>query len=120
MVKGTEVTMTSDMTSDDYWAGVDSVKAGIGAIVKFEDIGTVFVGTYQGMGEVTTEDGEIIEAHKFNDPDGLPVAIWASHDLNRKLEEVPNYSPVRIEYIRDVPTKRGLTPMKEFKVQAKF
>lgn len=107
-------------TTDVSWDDVPVVKAGVGEIVKFDNVGDFFVGTYLGKAEVTTDDGEIIEAHTFENDMGLPVAIWASYDLNRKLADIGNGILVRVEYVRDVETKRGLSPMKEFKVQARF
>lgn len=108
-----------DPAKKDHWADVEEVRKGF-TTVKFENIGDSFVGIYRGEETITTDDGELIEAFTFDDLEGMPVGIWKSHDLTRKLEEVAEGSTVRIEYRSDVPTRRGQTPMKEFKVQYKY
>lgn len=108
-----------DPAKEDHWNDVEEVRKGFQTF-KFENHGDTFVGTFRGEEIITTDDGEQIEAFVFDDLEGIPVGIWKSHDLTRKLEEVPEGSPVRIEYRSDIPTRRGQTPMKEFKVQYKY
>lgn len=103
----------------EFWEGVDTIAPGIGEVVKFQNIGDVLVGTYLGRTEVETDDG-MVGAHTFVDPNGEPIAAWASYDLDKKLAEVQTESLVRIEYVKDIETSRGQTPMKSFRVQAKF
>lgn len=102
-----------------FWDGVDAISPGIGEIVKFQTFGDVLIGTYLGRVEIETDDG-MVGAHTFVDPNGEPIAAWASYDLDKKLAEVPEQSLVRIEYTKDIQTSRGQTPMKSFRVQAKF
>lgn len=101
------------------WDSADEIKKGF-ASFKFENKGDVFIGTYSGEGEVVSDDGEIAEAFIFVNEEGVDVGLWKSFDLNRKMEEIPVGAAVRVEYVADIETKRGLNPMKQYSVKYKY
>ena len=117
--KTDQMDFEADRTSDEYWKDVDQVAAGVGEIIRWDEPGQTFIGVYKGKDTVDTDDGEV-EVYLFIDLNGEASAAWTSHDLAKKMDTVPEESLVRIEYVKDIETSRDLTPMKSFKVQAKF
>lgn len=114
-----EKAKTTDPNKVD-WASADEVKKGF-ATFPFNEIGDHFIGTFVGEDQIANnETGEIAEAFLFEDAEGHTTGIWKSYDLTRKMEEVPEGAAVRIEYVRDIETKRGLNPMKEYSVKFKY
>ena len=116
------------MTQENVnWDDIEPIQAGIGSIRRFDKHGDIVVGYYQGEVTLDTDDGEAPYL-QFKDADtGELIAVSAATDLVRKIVNhddpatgVPVGALVRIEYISDAETKRGQTPMKVFKVQARF
>lgn len=107
----------------DSWDQVPEIEKGIGETFTFDTIGDVVIGEYLGTGEleIDSDDGEEVAVyHRVKTDDMGTLALSSSFDLGRKLEEVAKGTQVRIEYVRDIDTARGQTPMKSFKVQAKL
>lgn len=116
--------MAKDETTNvltDGWDNVEAIDTDLGEIIKLGNIGDVFVGFFRDLMTVTkdTDRGEDeVTAARFWGADGNAVALWANHDLARKLKNVAPKSPVRIEYAEDLDTGQ-ISPMKVYRVQAK-
>ncbi len=109
--------------TDNNWDDVPEIEAGIGETYTFKNKGDVVIGEYLGTGELEldTDDGEEIALyHRIKTDDMGTLALSSSFDLGRKLEDIAVGTQVRIEYLKDIPTNRGLSEMKVFKVQAKL
>ncbi|MCP4229547.1 MAG: hypothetical protein GY771_05305 [bacterium] len=103
------------------WDGVDVIDTDLGELFKLDTIGDTFVGIYRDLIVITkdTRDGEEeVEAGRFFNPDGDPVAMWTNADLSRKLHKVVPESIVRIEYVTDLDVGQ-ISPMRVYKVQQK-
>ncbi len=107
----------------DSWDDVPEIEAGIGETYTFKNVGDTVIGEYLGTGELEldTDNGEETAVyHRVKTDDMGTLALSSGFDLSRKLESIANGTQVRIEYIKDIPTGRGMTDMKSFKVQAKL
>lgn len=116
----TEVEVLTDI---DNWDDVPEIEAGIGETFTFDTIGDTVIGEYLGTGELDldTDDGEETALyHRVKTEDMGTLALSSSFDLGRKLEGIANGTRVRIEYVKNIDTARGQTPMKSFRVQAKL
>lgn len=107
-------------------AGWNTVAEGAATRVNFDTIGDVYIGTYLGTDHITPPDSDAFDVYQFTTAgdqtglsDGELVAINQSYDLRNTFEKIAPGTLCRIEYVKDVPTGRGLNPMKSFKVQTK-
>lgn len=108
---------------DSEWT---TVTEGAATQVKFDKIGDVFIGTKVGKRTIDPQNGkddpfDVWEFHAAEQPglsDGELVNVPTSYGL-RDLENVPDGTLCRLEYVKDIPTARGLNPMKSFIIQTK-
>lgn len=79
---------------------------------------------YVGMQHVEQEpdkDGkdQSFDLLMWTGRDGLPYSINTSWSLMEAMKEVKTGEWCRLTYIKDLPTRRGLNPMKDIKVERK-
>ena len=82
--------------------------------VIFDKVGDEFVGRYVGVEHIVPEKDEPFDRFTFRAKDGQLYAINQSYKLAEALTEVKPDTWVRIKYVKDIPTKRALNPMKDF------
>jgi hypothetical protein len=94
--------------------------------VVFDTIGDTFVGQYVGEQTITPEGtdskGEPLEPfdlYIFTGRDNNSYSVNKSWKLEQAMEMVKIDDWVRIVYVKDVETKRGLNPMKDFRVDVR-
>ena len=92
--------------------------------IIFDTIGDVFVGKYVGKEHIEREpDAEGKDRsfwlHKFEGRDGDVYSVNDSFDLNEKMAEDMIGKWVRLTYLKDVKTERGLNAMKSFRVDVR-
>jgi hypothetical protein len=111
----------SKPSNPDQWT---TINAGAATQIKFDTIGDVFIGTLLGSRTITPEHDEPFDVWEFEatEQDGLAdgelVNLSQSYAL-RDLGNVATGTLCRIEYLKDVPTAKGLNPMKSFLIQVK-
>lgn len=115
----------ADAPDDWEW---DRVAEESPAKVEFDTIGDTFIGQYAGTQHVEQEEidkatGErkdtSFDLFLFRGRDGKLYAINTSWKLREAMESVAKGSWVRIQYVADIPTKRGQNPMKDFTVDVR-
>lgn len=86
--------------------------------VVFDKIGDQFVGRYVGVEHIEPDNGkdEAFDRFTFRAKDKNLYAVNQSYKLADALEDVAPGTWVRITYVKDIPTKRALNPMKDFVV----
>jgi len=84
--------------------------------VIFDEIGDVFVGRYVGVEHIVPTNDEPFDRFTFRGKDEQLYAVNQSYKLADALENCKPGTWVRITYVKDIPTKRALNPMKDFKV----
>lgn len=98
------------------------------SVLVFDAIGDQFIGRYIGPEEVTPEGDDPFTRYTFRaegNPeatgllDGTLVAINSSWRMESAMSKAQAGELCRITYIKDIPTKRGLNPMKDFRVDVK-
>ena len=119
-------TDTPDNPDNWQWETVQEESA---TRVIFDTIGDEFIGQYKGSEHITPAnagqldaDGETIEEFdlfRYIGRNNEPYAINASYSLVTAMEKVKVDEWVRITYTKDLPTKRGLNPMKDFRVDVR-
>jgi len=91
--------------------------------VIFDTIGDEFTGQFKGSEHITpdkaTEDAEEFDLFIFLGTDGERYAINHSYSLKKGMEKVKFDDWTRITYTKDLPTKRGLNDMKDFRVDVR-
>lgn len=87
--------------------------------VIFDTVGESFTGRYVGEEHIDPDNGkdEAFDRFTFRAKDGELYAITKSYKIADALEDVKPDTWVRITYVKDIPTKRGLNPMKDLKVE---
>lgn len=83
---------------------------------KFENIGDQLVGVYRSIEHIEPEEGEPFDRVVLDTDEG-PVAIPTSYSVMRAIGKAEPGDRLRITYIRDIQTSRGLNPMKDFRVE---
>jgi hypothetical protein len=103
-----------------------TVSEGAATRLQFEKFGDVFIGTYVGEATITPPEADPFDVYQFRaalDQEGLEenelVQMSQSYELKQTMSKVSPGTLCRIEYVKDVPTSRGLNPMKSFKVQTR-
>lgn len=126
--KATEIVEEGDVSSapsDWEWETVSSETS---IRVLFDSIGDVFVGQFVGIQTITPEgvdkDGkpnEPFDLYIFTGRDGNSYSINKSWKIETAFDDYDVQADewVRITYVKDVETKRGLNPMKDFKVEVR-
>lgn len=91
--------------------------------VLFDTIGDQFVGIYIGVDDITPDDGEPFSLFLFRgiegETTGKVCGINQSYTLKQAMEKVNAGDITRLTYVKDIPTRRGLNPLKDFKVDVK-
>jgi hypothetical protein len=119
-----EVETTADVsTTPDGWE-FETVQEESPTRVIFDTIGDQFVGQYIGDEHIDlppNDKGEdqSFDLFNFRGRDGERYAINKSYSLEQAMEKVTEGQWCRITYAKDVPTKRSLNPMKDFRVEVR-
>ena len=87
-------------------------------VVLFNTVGDQLVGFYVGEDHIAPENGEEFDRYVFNSSTG-PVAVNKSYKLEEAMQKVQPGDFCRITYVKEIPTKRGLNPLKDFRVEVK-
>lgn len=92
--------------------------------VVFDTIGDTFIGQFVGeehIEQAPNEKGEdqSFDLFNFRGRDGQLYAINKSYKLEEAMGKIGDGDWVRIVYVKDLPTKRGLNPMKDFTVDVR-
>jgi len=94
--------------------------------VIFDTIGDVFLGLYKGTehivtGKIDAETGkpEEFDRFVFKGRNGELYSINQSYKLDATFEDIKPETWVRITYVKDIPTARKLSPLKDFKVDVR-
>lgn len=103
----------------DGWDNAQTVEAGFETTFTFENMGDVLVGTFEELTDIGLQNGDIATAAIFTKEDDSRVGVWVNHDLAGKLRKLKPGTLTRIEFVSERPIRKGLNPMKEFKVQTK-
>jgi len=119
-----EVESTVDVsTTPDGWE-FETVQEESPTRVIFDTIGDQFIGQYIGDEHIDLPpDAEgkdqSFDLFNFRGRDGERYAINKSYSLEQAMEKVNQGDWTRITYVKDVPTKRSLNPMKDFRVEVR-
>lgn len=89
---------------------------GAAETVSFEHCGESFVGIFEGLEEVTTDDGEQLPLGRFTGPDAKAYAIFPNTVMLRGLRKLEPGQWARITYVADVDTGKP-SPLKSFVVE---
>ena len=112
----------NDITDFDTWEW-ETVQEESATRVIFDTVGDEFIGKYLGSEHITpdkkTEDTEEFDLFLFLGTDGERYALNYSYSLVKAMEKVAINDWTRIVYTKDLPTKRGLNPMKDFRVDVR-
>lgn len=89
-------------------------------VMQFDKIGDTFIGQYDGVEHIEPENGADDGSDNFDRyvflRDGNRFAVNMSYKVAKALDGVEKGTWVRIKYVANVPTKRGLNDMKDFVV----
>lgn len=97
-------------------ASFEVVDRGPGTPVNFEHFGDSFVGMFEDMDDVLTEDGEKLLVARFVGADGKAYVIFPGASLKRGLSKLAHGQWARVTYTFDVDTGKP-SPMKCYTVE---
>ena len=97
-------------------ASFEVVDRGSAEVIKFDNVGDVFVGRYEYTTRLTDDKGELYPQAIFTGADAQPYCIFPGGTLRRALENIDKGQWVRITYEKNVPTGQP-TPMKSYIVE---
>jgi hypothetical protein len=111
---------TVDVSAPDEWE-FDTLVEESPTMIIFDEIGDVFVGQYVGVEHIDPDNGkdEPFDRFNFRARDGKLYGVNQSYQLVNAMEKVEPGQWIRITYAKDIPTKRGLNPMKDFKIDVR-
>jgi hypothetical protein len=109
-----------DVSAPDEWE-FDTLVEESPTMIIFDEIGDVFVGQYVGVEHIDPDNGkdEPFDRFNFRARDGKLYGVNQSYQLVNAMEKVEPGQWIRITYAKDIPTKRGLNPMKDFKIDVR-
>jgi hypothetical protein len=114
-----DTSLLTESPSDWQW---ETVVAESPTTVIFEVAGDTFIGKFIERRTITPDNGrtEPFDLFIFEGRDGQPYAVNTSYKLDMALTADVIGRFVRLVYIKDVETGRGLQPMKDFRVDIKL
>jgi hypothetical protein len=92
------------------------VDRGAAETINFETLGDTMTAIFEGLEEVTLEEGELINLARFTGPDGKPYAVFPNEVLRRGLAKVEAGRWVRITLTSLVDTGKP-SPLKSYTVE---
>ena len=118
-----EATEISVMESPDGWEW-DTVAEESPTRILFDTKGESFIGQYIGMDHIEQEpdkDGkdQSFDLYIFRGRDGVLYSVNKSYKLEEAMQKVAEGDWTRITYVKDIPTKRGLNPMMDLRVDVR-
>lgn len=107
-------------TAPDDWEFKTVAEEGATTVV-FDDIGDIFVGQYVGTEHIEPDNGkdDPFDRFTFRGRNGVLYAINQSYKLSQAMDKVSPGDWVRLTYVKDIETKRGLQAMKDFRVEVR-
>lgn len=98
-------------------AQLEDAPSGLNPVVEFNRPGEWVAGTYVGERTLTIGKREQ-PMYDLRLTDGQVVSIWGSTILDTRMRQLlPEMGDkLLIQFLGDVPTKRGMTPAKNFRV----
>lgn len=110
---------------DNDWDGEDVAVAGqFHPTPVWDAPGAKVVGQYLGMSENRGPNNQRMY-HFKNMSDGSYFDVWGATSLDNRMDDLINQGAlvtnviVRMVYLGDVPTKRGMSPTKTFDIRTK-
>lgn len=122
-----EIDTTLLTTAPDDWE-FETVAEESATTVILEDEGDQFIGQYVGQDKIEFEaidqetkevKTETFERFVFRARDNRLYAMNKSYKLDEAMSKVQPEQWVRITLVKNIETKRGLNPMKDFRVEVK-
>lgn len=111
---------TANDHEDDGWETIQERSA---SVVIFDTVGDELIGTYRGIETIEPDDDpdNAFSRYLLEGTDGELYATNISYALRSAVEkhDVKVGDMLRIRYVGDVKTKRGLNPMKDFEIAVK-
>lgn len=104
--------------NEDGWETVAEESA---EPVRFQNHGDEFIGRFVRTEHIEPPNDEPFDRYVFEDENGQLWAVNQSYKISGAIDG-HNVQPgdwVRIVYAKDITTKRGQSPMKDFVVQVK-
>lgn len=83
---------------------------------RFETPGDTLSGLFLGEERFTYDDGKAGVAYRIGDESGDVYLVNGSYELRKWLSRLETGFPVSITYTHSEQTRRGLNPVKKFKV----
>jgi hypothetical protein len=107
-------------TAPDEWEW-DTVAEESPTGIVFEKPGEVFIGQYLGTMDIDPDNGkdEPFTVFLFLGRDGNRYSLNQSYKLAQAMNAVDKGQWCRVTYTKDIPTGRGLNPLKDFRVDVK-
>ena len=112
--------VTPDVSAPSEWEWETVVEESATTVI-FDTVGDQFVGLYTGSEHIDPDNGkdEPFDRFVFQGRDGELYAVNKSFKLETAMQDIDPGQWVRITYVKDVPTGRGLNPMKDFRVDVR-
>lgn len=105
---------------DEGWETIQKRSA---AVVIFDTVGDELIGEFGGVEQIEPDDDpdNAFSRYLLRGTDGELYATNISYALRTAVEkhDVKVGDMLRIRYVGDVKTKRGLNPMKDFEIAVK-
>lgn len=119
-----EIDPNADVTESPEGWDWETHAEGAPTNVIFDTIGDTFIGKKEGERHVEREpnakgEDQSFDLYLFRGRDGEMYSINQSYALVEALGDVTDGTWVRIKYIKDIPTARNQSPMKDFKVDVR-
>lgn len=113
-----DMSLLTESPTDWEW---DTVVDESPTLVEFDTVGDTFIGLYEGRKTITPDNGRTdpFDLFYFKGRDNQPYATNTSYKLDGALTDDMIGKWVRIVLTKEIPTGRGLQPMKDFRVDVK-
>jgi hypothetical protein len=109
--------VVADVTKEWEW---DNVVEEAGVRVIFNEDGDTFIGMYIGTEHIIPDNGgEEFDLLNFRGVDDVLYSINTAYKLENAMKQVQRGQWVRIQRVKEIPTKRGLQPMIDFRVDVR-
>lgn len=122
MARSTKATTNTPIPSAnaDEWEWENVVEASPSRVI-FDTIGDEFIGQFIGEEEIDPGTGEedVFSLYLFRGRDGELYGINKSYKLAQAMDKIEPGSWVKIQYVKDINTGRGLNPMKDFRIDVR-
>ncbi len=107
-------------TAPDDWKWETTMEESPTTVI-FDSFGDVFIGMYLGEERIDPDNGkdEPFIRYVFKGRDLARYAVNKSYKLSQAMDKIDVGSWVKITYVKNIETSRGLQPMKDFQVDVR-